>query len=162
MSNYEKALQIAERAHAGQCRRNGGLYIEHPKAVAKIAEEFILKEYHGSNHEIPEFVLDFVEELKCVAILHDTVEDTDLTYDDLREAGFSPSIVAGVKSVTEQDGDTYLNKVQRAANNELGIIAKMSDITHNMSDLDRKKGKHFYDKYELAKHLLREYYYKNY
>ena len=108
---YDKALQIAIRAHAGQKDKAGHDYIMHPIRVSE----------HCSDMRA-----------KIVALLHDTIEDTDVTADYLREEGFTEEIVEVVLSVTRREGESYEEYVRRAAQNELGKMVKRADLEDNM------------------------------
>lgn len=109
------ALELATAAHRGQVDKAGRDYINHPITVAESLN---------------------TEEEQTVALLHDVVEDTDITLDDLRGRGFSDSIVAAVDCLTHRSGeprDTYLRRI---AENPLAVTVKLADLTHN-SDLSR-------------------------
>ncbi|MCR4829577.1 MAG: HD domain-containing protein [Bacteroidales bacterium] len=108
---YDQALQIAKQAHKGQKDKSGRDYIQHPIRVA-------------------ERCID--PKAKIVALLHDTIEDTDVTAEYLLEQGFSKEIVEGVLSVTKQDGEDYETFVHRAAQNPLGREVKKADLEDNM------------------------------
>jgi hypothetical protein len=81
-----KMLVLATTRHAGQFDRGGNPYILHPLKVMY---------YLKSNDE----------ELQCIALAHDLVEDTDTSYDELREMGFSERIIQGIAALTKQRGD---------------------------------------------------------
>lgn len=83
-----KAILIATNAHHGQFDRGGNPYILHPLKVLH---------YLNSNDE----------ELMCIAVLHDVIEDSDVTYKDLVNAGMSVRVIAGVKALTKVPGQTY-------------------------------------------------------
>ena len=108
---YDKALQIAMRAHAGQKDKAGHDYIMHPIRVSERCSDL---------------------RARIVALLHDTIEDTDVTADYLREQGFTEEIVEAVLSVTRREGEEYDNYVHRAAQNELGKMVKRADLEDNM------------------------------
>jgi GTP pyrophosphokinase len=80
-----RACRVAERAHHGQTRASGDPYIAHPLAVADILRQF------NMDHET-----------LAAAILHDVVEDTSVTLDQIK-AQFGPSIAALVDGVTKMD-----------------------------------------------------------
>jgi (p)ppGpp synthase/HD superfamily hydrolase len=111
MSLLEKAIQIAVRAHAGQKDRAGQPYILHPlRVMARV----------------------HTEAEKIVAILHDTVEDTDLSLDDLRAAGFPEEILIAVDCLTKREGEPYDDLIQRAKLNRLAKPVKLADLQDNM------------------------------
>ena len=108
---YDKALQIAVRAHKGQKDKAGHDYILHPIRVSERCDD---------------------PRAKIVALLHDTIEDTDVTADYLREEGFTEEIVEAVLAVTRREGKEYDDYVRRAAQNELGRMVKRADLEDNM------------------------------
>ena len=114
---YDLALQIAIRAHEGQKDKSGRNYIMHPIRVAERCKS---------------------SKAKIVALLHDTIEDTTVTTDYLREQGFPEEIIEGVLSVTKREGETYEDFVRRAAQNTIGKEVKMADLEDNM-DIRRLK-----------------------
>ena len=136
------ARHVAVQAHsdANQTRWNGEPYIVHPMRVAQSFED------RGEGLK---------ETLMAVAYLHDVVEDTVLTFKDLRCFGFPQDIIEAVDSVTKRDGESYLNFVLRAKKNYLGCSVKMADIRDNLRDLDPIRNKSMKDKCELALWVLR-------
>ena len=108
---YDKALQIAIRAHKGQKDKAGHDYILHPIRVSERCDD---------------------PRAKIVALLHDTIEDTNVTADYLREEGFTEEIVEAVLAVTRREGEEYDDYVRRAAQNELGRMVKRADLEDNM------------------------------
>jgi guanosine-3',5'-bis(diphosphate) 3'-pyrophosphohydrolase len=86
MATIEKALQLAAKAHEGQKDKEGLPYILHPLRAMMSVEG---------------------EEAQIVAVLHDVIEDTSVTPDDLRQAGFIEKIVAAVLCVTHCKDESY-------------------------------------------------------
>jgi len=126
MSNLSKskmlasAIAFAANKHSDQTDKAGVPYILH-----------CMKVMHYLRSD------DY--ELMSIAVLHDVVEDTDATYEDLRNLGLSERIVEGVRSMTKvkgQTADEYLGQVLR---NPDAILVKMADLRHN-SDVRRLKG----------------------
>ena len=115
MSLLERAIALAVEKHAGQTDRVGAPYILHPLRVMFRVE--------GD--------LD-----RTVAILHDVVEDTDVTFDDLRAMGFSEAVIAALDGVTRRDDETYEEFVERSAANPVSMRVKLADLEDNM-DLRR-------------------------
>ncbi len=111
------AVELATRAHEGQTDKAGRPYIEHPKAVAQIVAD--------QGHPEPVII---------AALLHDVVEDTPYTLDDLRRLGYAEEVVRAVDSVSRRDGETYMNMVRRAAADPIGRIVKKADNAHNSSE----------------------------
>jgi hypothetical protein len=99
---------------------------------------------------------DFIsDEEKIVGILHDVVEDSDWTTEDLEEIGFSPAICEGVRSVTKMDGELYLDASKRASINLFGRHVKRRDNKDNM-DLTRST-KAATDKQKFLYHISYSY-----
>lgn len=133
MNKYELALKIATEAHKGQVDKAGVPYINHPLTVASLVD---------------------TEEEKIVALLHDTIEDTNITEQDLLNYGFSNKIVEAVKLLTHNKNVPYMVYVAKIKDNELARKVKIADLTHN-SDLSRlkeitEKDKKRYEKYQKA------------
>lgn len=114
------AIHIATNAHHGQFDKGGNPYILHPFAVMGLLE-----------------VED--EELQCMALLHDVVEDTNITYNELRDAGMSERVIEGVKILTKQRGQSYEEYKALVFSSRDAMIVKMADLTHN-TDIRRLKG----------------------
>lgn len=106
----EKALQVATNAHKGQVDKGGNDYIEHPKAVAAMCR---------------------TPEQKVVALLHDTVEDTPVTLQQLKELGFSKQVVDAVDCLTRRDNEDRKTYLQRVKSNALATAVKIADLEHN-------------------------------
>jgi (p)ppGpp synthase/HD superfamily hydrolase len=115
-----KMLVIATNAHAGQFDRGGRPYILHP-----------LKVMHYLKCDD--------EELQCMALGHDLIEDTDVTYKQLREAGMTERIIAGISALTKQPGETYDEYKQNVFANRDAMLVKLCDLRHN-TDIRRLKG----------------------
>jgi guanosine-3',5'-bis(diphosphate) 3'-pyrophosphohydrolase len=115
MATIEKALQIAARAHEGQKDKEGLPYILHPLRVMSGVE--------GAEAQV-------------VAVLHDVIEDTPVTADDLRREGFSEAIVAAVLCVTHSRDEPYADYVVRCKGNEVARRVKLADLKDN-ARLDR-------------------------
>lgn len=129
---YNKAVEIATAAHEGQTRWGGEPYITHPLAVAEAFP---------------------IGDAKIVAVLHDVLEDSDVTVKDL--AGVFPmKIVDACAVMTHQPGQTYADYIMSIRENKLATTVKLADITHNLSDLTDDKHKQRRDKYQLAIKLL--------
>lgn len=114
---FDRALRIAIYVHEEQKDKSGREYIMHPIRVAERCKD---------------------PRAKIVALLHDTIEDTEVTADYLREQGFPEEIISGVLSVTKREGESYDDFVCRAAENFLGREVKIADLEDNM-DIRRLK-----------------------
>ena len=115
MSTIEKAVEIAARHHAGATDKAGNPYLYHPLRLMFSVE---------TDHE------------KIAAVLHDVVEDTPVTLDDLKEQGFHPDIINAVDALTKRPGESQIEAATRAADNEIARVVKLADVTDNM-DLGR-------------------------
>ena len=116
----DKMLVIVTTAHHGQFDRGGSPYILHP-----------LKVMH--------YLKSTDEELMCIALGHDVIEDTDVTYKDLRDAGISERVITGIWHLTKQPGLTYDEYKQVVFLSEDAMRVKMADLRHN-TDIRRLKG----------------------
>ena len=110
--DLERAIQIAVEAHAGVKDKGGKAYILHPISVMMRCE---------------------TDEEKIVAILHDVIEDTDWTFEALREEGFTDTIIEALKTVTKHsDDEDYDEFIQRSLKNEIGRKVKIADLRENL------------------------------
>lgn len=114
-SLLEKAIIIATEAHKGQVDKGGHTYILHPIRVMVKCER---------------------TQEKIVAILHDVIEDTEITFDDLRKEGFPERIIEGIDGVTRREGETYFQFIERAKLNDISRAVKLHDLEDNM-DISR-------------------------
>lgn len=114
------AIKLAAIHHDGQYDRGGNPFILH-----------VMKVMH--------YLKSDDEELNCIAILHDIVEDTDVTFQDLFDAGMSERIVEGVRVLTKMRGQTAEEYLDLILGNRDAIRVKMCDLRHNM-DIRRLKG----------------------
>ncbi len=111
----KKAMQIAFDVHKEQTDKTGLPYIYHPIHLAEQMQD---------------------EATTCVALLHDTVEDGDITLDFLREQGFTADIVAAVALLTHDEDVPYMDYVKAISQNPIAKTVKLADLRHN-SDLSR-------------------------
>jgi len=93
-----------------------------------------------------------------VAVMHDIVEDTDITLDDLRNEGFSKQVVSAIECVTKREGEDYDSFIERISLNPLATKVKLADLEDNM-DLSRlsdvtEKDLERVEKYKKAKEKL--------
>lgn len=79
------------------------------------------------------------EELQCIALGHDLVEDTDVSYCDLAQMGYSERVIQGIRAMTKHTGQSYEEYKLAVKDNPDAIKVKMQDLLHN-SDLRRLKG----------------------
>ena len=111
----KKALKICFNAHKDQVDKTGMPYVFHP---------FHLAETMDTEDEV------------CVALLHDTVEDTSVTFEELIKEGFNETIINALKLLTHNDDTPYMEYVARIKENPLARKVKIADLYHN-SDLTR-------------------------
>ncbi len=111
MSTLERAIEIAKAAHDGQKNKDGTPYITHP---LKLMES-----------------MDSTDE-KIAAILHDVVEDSDVTIEDLRAEGFSETILSVVDTLTHKPDESYSDYIKRVAGNPMTRKIKTADLKDNM------------------------------
>lgn len=120
-SGYSKiAYDIAKKAHKDQIDKAGKPYIEHPIYVAM--------QLYG-------------DKLQAVALLHDVLEDSDFSVDDLVKSGLSDDIIESVKILYHKnDGLSYMEYVYKIkdSGNKMAIAVKKADLKHNM-DISRIK-----------------------
>lgn len=108
---FEKALHIARKAHEGQTDKAGKPYILHPIRVAQRCN---------------------TDTERIVALLHDVIEDSEITPNNLYSAGFSKTIVDAVLSVTRREYESYFKFIERCSLNPIGRIVKIHDLEDNM------------------------------
>lgn len=115
MASLEKAIAIAVEAHAGVVDKGGHPYVLHPLRVMFSVE---------SEHE------------RIAAVLHDVVEDTAWTLEQLAGEGFADEVVAAIDALTKRDGEQRLDAAKRARRDPIARQVKIADVTDNM-DISR-------------------------
>ncbi|MEO5329372.1 MAG: GTP pyrophosphokinase [Magnetococcus sp. THC-1_WYH] len=111
MSTLEKALALAAHHHAGQVDRAGNPYILHPLRLMMQLDEV---------------------SSQIIALLHDVVEDTPVTLDDLRQEGFSEEIITALDLLTHRPEDSYEAYILRLKPNTIARRIKLLDLIDNM------------------------------
>lgn len=111
----KKALKICFKAHINQVDKTGVPYVFHPFHLAEQMDD---------------------EESICLALLHDVVEDTSITFKDLINEGFSEKIISALRLLTHLDSTPYMEYIQKIKENPLAKKVKLADLRHN-SDLSR-------------------------
>ena len=134
----KKALKISFEAHKDQVDKCGIPYVYHPFHIAEQMTDEITT---------------------CVALLHDIIEDTNTTMDNLRKAGFPDEVLEALELLTHKDNEPYYDYVNRLKDNPVSKAVKLADLSHNMDlsrfdnlsarDYERKR------KYERAVMLLK-------
>lgn len=127
-----KVLVLATNAHAGQFDKGGNPYILHP-----------LKVMH--------YLKTDDEELQCIALLHDVIEDTKTTWDDLRAIGCTNRVIDAVVALTKMPGQSYEEYKLGVFANPDAMKVKMADLRHN-TDIRRLKGVSEKDIERMAKY----------
>lgn len=114
---YKKALEFAARKHAGQKRRNGDNYIIHPIRVSQEVK---------------------TARQKVIALLHDTIEDTQTSFEEIRD-NFGLEVAKAVQCLTHYENEPYLDYIERVKTNPDAIQVKLADIADNLSDAPTEK-----------------------
>ena len=114
-SMFDLALSIAKKAHKGQYDKAGVDYIEHPLFVASLVD---------------------TQEEKAVALLHDVLEDSPYTTEELILAGLPETVVSAVQILTKKKGQDYQQYLEHVKSNPIARRVKLADLKHN-SDLSR-------------------------
>lgn len=127
----ERAIMLAAKGHEGQLDKGGQPYVLHPIRVM--------------------LHCDTIEE-KTVAMLHDLLEDTDVTEAELRREGFPAEIVEAVLCLTKTEGEDYMLYIERICQNRLAARVKLADLWDNM-DLNRLPGLTQKDFQRLEKYI---------
>lgn len=130
MPSLEDAVRLAVEVHYGATDRYGEPYILHP-----------LRVMHQVDTEIE----------KTVAILHDVIEDTSHTLDDLRQAGYPVTVVDALDALTRREGETYADYVERLSPNPIARQVKIADLEDNM-DVRRMSHVHAPDAERLERY----------
>lgn len=136
----QKAMQIAYYAHHGQFDCNGMPYVFHPVHLAEQMDD----EYSC-----------------CVALLHDVVEDTSITLEELSK-DFPLMVIEALKLLTHEKGTDYFDYVRRIKDNPLAKKVKLADLEHNMDRsrivdedaVSEEKLRQWDEKYSKAKDIL--------
>lgn len=127
--DLRKALEVAIKAHFGQRDKSGEPYIMHPLTVV----EYI---------EMPD------KDLAVIGLLHDVVEDSDVTIEDLIAKGFSENVIEAVDVLTRRIEDPYSEYILKVKKNPFAVEVKKADLKHNM-DPNRA--------YTISENLMKKY-----
>lgn len=164
------AVKLATEGHLGQYRRNGDSYIEHPKQVVKNISQIVAR-----NSDLIELVDDLFDVDFPATLINDIVLSVGWVHDlneDQKGKGYTFEflkseflkndeqlirekeiniLLNGLRGVTKEEGENYLDFILRAKQHPISKIVKLADLEHNLSDL--KPGS-LRDKYLLARHIL--------
>lgn len=125
--------KFAELAHKGQTRFGGNIeYITHPRAVANSLSDSVMK---------------------CVALLHDVLEDTTKTEVDMKRSGISSEIIRYCKILSKNEYDSYPEYIRETRKYPVTQMVKIKDIEHNNTD---KPTKNMKKKYSASLDYLRD------
>ena len=128
----DKAISIAAQAFEEKYDKGGQPYILHCLYVM---------------NQMPE-----QHDLRCVAVLHDIIEDTDWAEFDLREEGFPDHVVDAVVILTKRNDQSYDDYIKEVSKNYYAKQVKLADLKHN-SDITRMKGIEIKDMARLEKYF---------
>lgn len=133
-----RAEQFAKSIHLGQLDKAGKPYEQHLRAVV-------------------DNLVNPTEEMVAVAWLHDSIEDTEQTTEDLSRY-FGETVATAILAMSKANGESYEDYLVRVKNNPIARLVKIADLTHNM-DLSRlsvvtDKDLQRYEKYKKAKAFL--------
>ena len=133
------ALKLCFDAHKEQCDKSGMPYVFHPFHLAEQMTD---------------------ENSTIVALLHDVIEDTDYTTDDLRAMGFSSEVIEAIALLTHEPDVPYEDYLRRIKTNPLAKTVKIADILHNsdQSRLDDNdpRAEYLKKKYSRALQIMEE------
>jgi (p)ppGpp synthase/HD superfamily hydrolase len=116
----DRAISITSQAFEGKFDKGGQPYILHCLHVMNQMDENDM-------------------DLRCVAVLHDLLEDTEWTELDLLMEGFNGKVVKAIVALTKAKGQSYDDYIQQVKDNEMARKVKIADLKHN-SDITRMKG----------------------
>ncbi|MGH3761379.1 HD domain-containing protein [Actinophytocola sp.] len=130
----DDAIQLARRAHEGQLDKSGRPYIAHPLRVMGHVK---------GEHE------------RMTAVLHDVVEDTGVTLEDLTAVGCPAEVLAAVAAISRRPGEAQADYLARVMADPIALVVKRADIADNMSPdrmgrLDAATQERLRAKYEAA------------
>jgi len=137
--NTKKALKLCFEAHKDQEDKSGMPYVFHPFHLAEQMKD---------------------ETTTIVALLHDVVEDTDYTLDDLRDMGFGDEVIEALALLTHAPEVPYMDYVKEIKKNPIATAVKLADLAHNSDttrlDVVTEKALARKEKYRKAMELLNE------
>lgn len=145
------AYDIMQKAHEGQYDKGGNYYFLHPFRVS----QEVRNHFFGWSSEFDKFIAE------CVALLHDVIEDSVITADDLIKEGFEHAIVNRVVRMTRKEGESYMDYIKRIGEDNICRVVKMCDLKDNMditrlekvTDKDFDRLKKYHKAYKYLKSL---------
>lgn len=147
----QHAYDIMELAHRGQVDKGGNHYFLHPFRVSQETKN----QFTWKQSEFDKYIAE------CVALLHDVIEDSPITADDLVNEGFEYAIVNRVIRMTRKEGESYMDYIKRIGEDNICRIVKMCDLKDNMditrlekiTDKDFDRLKKYHKAYKYLKSL---------
>ena len=141
----KRAIKLCYEAHAGQTDKSGLPYVHHPLHLADQMDD---------------------ETSTIVALLHDVVEDTSYTFEDLESMGFGDDVIAALRLLTHDQDVPYLDYVRKIKSDPTAKKVKLADLAHNsdLSRLDHEPTEEDLErcrKYQKARAILQEDSYKD-
>ena len=135
----KEAMKLCFEAHKDQKDKSGIPYVFHPIHLAEQMKD---------------------EKTTVVAMLHDVIEDTEYTMEDLEEKGFGNDILEAISLMTHNDGSNYMDYVARIKGNPIARAVKLADLNHNsdttrLDEIDEKALRRV-EKYKEAIAFLEE------
>ena len=127
MPTLEAAIALAATAHEGQTDKAGAPYIFHLLRVMQAQRDL-----HQQNVRQQNLRTGNLRAAQIAAMLHDLVEDTPYTFEDLRERGYSETVIRALESVTKREGEDYAAFAMRAGQDPIGRTVKLADLEDNM------------------------------
>ena len=145
------AYDVMQKAHEGQCDKGGNYYFLHPFRVS----QEVRNHFFGWSSEFDKFIAE------CVALLHDVIEDSNITADDLIKEGFEHAIVNRVVRMTHKEDESYMDYIKRIGEDNICRLVKMCDLKDNMditrlekiTDKDFDRLKKYHKAYKYLKSL---------
>lgn len=133
----KKAIKLMFEAHKNQVDKSGIPYVFHPWHVAESMQD---------------------EDSVVVALLHDVVEDTNITIDDLKKEGFNSKVIEALEKMTHNKNTDYYEYIKTIGSNELATKVKIADLMHNMDytrlEIIDKKAEEKLKKYKKSLNYL--------
>lgn len=162
--DWDKVLELcdslAETYHKGQTRWNNDPYITHPRRIAEsFANPTDTSVFDNENiyYDGGKYYNRIM--LRCIALLHDVLEDCPVTVDELAKQGVPSEVLWPVIILTKLPGEDYLSYLLRllATRNMYAILVKIHDIQDNLRDLHTyDNSRKQIDRYNMAMHIIKQ------
>lgn len=137
----KNAMKLSFELHQDQVDKGGLPYPFHPFYVANLMKD---------------------EASCCTALLHDVLEDTTLTKEDLLNQGFPASVVNAVDLLSKKENESYMDYIKNIQKNEIARVVKIADLKHNVdvsrlievNDLDLKRIERYHQAIEILENRV--------